>query len=240
MKSFVRLAPAVLIAAGLAASSANASTVLTFGTLPNDVTIQNYFNGGLSGYPNSGTGPSDGVVFSSNADEVRTVTEHNPSGTGGALYFPYSSTVTSLFNDAAGFSTLALAYSVLDNENYSSKVTVTLYSGLNGTGQSLGTVTLGPIGTPGTTPLRGGLAEGCTGSGDEFCIWGNASVTASQGLAKSAVFATPTANEDVEYASLTLTTGVPEPATWALMLLGFAGIGAAAYRRSAKPAQLIA
>jgi len=30
-------------------------------------------------------------------------------------------------------------------------------------------------------------------------------------------------------------SAVPEPATWALMLLGFAGVGFAAYRRKAKP-----
>jgi hypothetical protein len=32
-----------------------------------------------------------------------------------------------------------------------------------------------------------------------------------------------------------LTTAVPEPATWAMMLLGFAGIGFMAYRRKSKP-----
>jgi hypothetical protein len=30
------------------------------------------------------------------------------------------------------------------------------------------------------------------------------------------------------------TTGVPEPATWAMMVLGFMGLGYAAFRRSAK------
>jgi hypothetical protein len=29
---------------------------------------------------------------------------------------------------------------------------------------------------------------------------------------------------------------VPEPATWAMMILGFAGIGFMAYRRKSKPA----
>jgi len=33
----------------------------------------------------------------------------------------------------------------------------------------------------------------------------------------------------------TFTTGVPEPSTWAMMLLGFAGIGFMAYRRNSKP-----
>jgi hypothetical protein len=31
-------------------------------------------------------------------------------------------------------------------------------------------------------------------------------------------------------------TAVPEPSTWAMMLLGFAGIGFLAYRRNTKPA----
>jgi hypothetical protein len=34
----------------------------------------------------------------------------------------------------------------------------------------------------------------------------------------------------------TLATAVPEPSTWAMMLLGFAGLGFTAYRRKAKPA----
>jgi len=33
-----------------------------------------------------------------------------------------------------------------------------------------------------------------------------------------------------------LVTAVPEPATWAMMLLGFAGVGFVAHRRKAKPA----
>jgi hypothetical protein len=33
-----------------------------------------------------------------------------------------------------------------------------------------------------------------------------------------------------------ITTAVPEPSTWAMMILGFAGVGFMAYRRKAKPA----
>ncbi len=32
-----------------------------------------------------------------------------------------------------------------------------------------------------------------------------------------------------------ITTGVPEPSTWAMMLIGFAGVGFAAYRGSRRP-----
>jgi hypothetical protein len=34
--------------------------------------------------------------------------------------------------------------------------------------------------------------------------------------------------------SFTLQVGVPEPSTWAMMALGFGGLGLAAFRRSAK------
>ena len=33
---------------------------------------------------------------------------------------------------------------------------------------------------------------------------------------------------------------VPEPSTWAMMLLGFAGVGFIAYRRKSKPASVVA
>jgi hypothetical protein len=38
----------------------------------------------------------------------------------------------------------------------------------------------------------------------------------------------------------TFTTAVPEPSTWAMLLLGFAGIGFMAYRRKTKPALMAA
>jgi len=37
-----------------------------------------------------------------------------------------------------------------------------------------------------------------------------------------------------------LASGVPEPSTWAMMLLGFAGLGFMAYRRKSKPALMAA
>jgi hypothetical protein len=37
-----------------------------------------------------------------------------------------------------------------------------------------------------------------------------------------------------------LTTGVPEPSTWAMILLGFAGVGFMAYRRKSKPSFRVA
>lgn len=40
--------------------------------------------------------------------------------------------------------------------------------------------------------------------------------------------------------TLVLTTAVPEPSTWAMLLLGFAGLGFMAYRRKSKPALMAA
>ncbi len=39
---------------------------------------------------------------------------------------------------------------------------------------------------------------------------------------------------------LTISAAVPEPSTWAMMILGFAGIGFMAYRRKSKPALMAA
>jgi hypothetical protein len=41
-------------------------------------------------------------------------------------------------------------------------------------------------------------------------------------------------------ASFSLTGTVPEPSTWAMMILGFAGVGFMAYRRKSKPALMAA
>jgi hypothetical protein len=40
--------------------------------------------------------------------------------------------------------------------------------------------------------------------------------------------------------SITSISAVPEPSTWAMMILGFAGIGFMAYRRKSKPALMAA
>jgi hypothetical protein len=40
--------------------------------------------------------------------------------------------------------------------------------------------------------------------------------------------------------SLDVTAAVPEPSTWAMMVLGFAGVGLVTYRRKSKPAMMAA
>jgi PEP-CTERM motif len=45
---------------------------------------------------------------------------------------------------------------------------------------------------------------------------------------------------NVEIATVAVAGSVPEPSTWAMMILGFAGIGFMAYRRKSKPALMAA
>jgi PEP-CTERM motif len=45
---------------------------------------------------------------------------------------------------------------------------------------------------------------------------------------------------DDRLGAVTLSGAVPEPSTWAMMILGFAGVGFMAYRRKAKPALMAA
>jgi PEP-CTERM motif len=46
--------------------------------------------------------------------------------------------------------------------------------------------------------------------------------------------------DGVAFDNLSFTEAVPEPSTWAMMILGFAGVGFMAYRRKSKPALMAA
>jgi hypothetical protein len=43
-----------------------------------------------------------------------------------------------------------------------------------------------------------------------------------------------------ETLTISVTSGVPEPSTWAMMIFGFAGVGFMAYRRKSKQALMAA
>jgi hypothetical protein len=81
------------------------------------------------------------------------------------------------------------------------------------------------------------LGQGATGTGDQFDPSGNQLVTIT-GLA---AFTTATFSSTLNAFEFSLvtpgigTTGsTPEPTTWAMMMLGFAGLGYAAFRRNSK------
>jgi len=96
--------------------------------------------------------------------------------------------------------------------------TVAFWTGANGTGTEIGAV---------TTP-------------DLVTAFGVANTQNPGGYLIS--FKTPAEFESVVFSTgptafeFAFTTAVPEPSTWAMMILGFAGIGLMAYRRNSKPA----
>ena len=83
-------------------------------------------------------------------------------------------------------------------------------------------------------------------NGDAVDLWSNGAfpgtTTADYGL----TFATPILDVDPysistdQYIAGGVTATVPEPSTWAMMLLGFAGLGFAGFRRSRKDATVAA
>jgi hypothetical protein len=223
----------ILAAAVFALSSSvtQAAIVLDFEGIapyPNDnsVLIQNYYNGGTASNGNSG--PNLGVAFSANSLLIclnsLSVTCSNtsrgglaPTSAQGALFF--LSGAQSIMNVAAGFDT---GFSF----NYASASqpgSVSVFDGLDGTGNLLATFALSPN------------ATGCPAYGAGFCPFAPIGVSFA-GIARSVSFA-GVANQivfdDITFGSATpITTGsVPEPATWLTMILGLGLTGAAIRRR---------
>ncbi len=184
--------------------------------------IQNFYNGGASS--DGTTGTNYGVSFSSNAQAIclnsTSVVCSNTSRGGlapgsdkGGLFFLSGSSTT--MDYAAGFDTGFSFYYAEPNTHGGS---VTVYDGVGGTGNVLANINLG-------------LTSGsCPGYSAGYCPFTPIGVTFS-GIAKSIVFggvANYVVFDDVTFGSGTpvINGGVPEPATWAMMLLGVAGIGA--------------
>lgn len=190
----------------------------------NNVFIQEFYNGGTAS--NGFTGTNYGISFGNNALLIclnsTTVSCSNTSRGGLA---PASAEGSLFFLDGAEtFMNVAAGFSTGFSFNYVSSVTgsVGVYDGLNGTGNLLATV-----------KLEANLA-GCSAYNAGFCPFGPAGVTFA-GIAKSVSFA-GVANQIV-FDDITFGTdipgppAVPEPATWAMLILGFGAVGVAARRR---------
>jgi hypothetical protein len=216
----------------VAVQSANATVfVLNFAGLNGNAEegVANYYNGG-TGSLGSGPGPNYGIVFTSNA----LACSGQPGGTCNTAEIPGGAGANALFflgggaatmNVAAGFTTgFSFFYSAVNNPGF-----INVWSGLNDTGTLLATLNLP------TTPNDGD--PGCQGT--NFCPYVATNV-AFAGTAESVDFG-GSANQ-VAFADVTLGSntagGTPEPATWAMMLLGFGGMGAA--MRSARRRKALA
>jgi hypothetical protein len=220
-------ASAVAIVLGFAAPASADVVSLDFeginATYPSTsyANILEFYNGGLSSQGTTGT--NYGISFGSNAlaiclnstSEFCSNTSRggvgDPGSRKGGLFF-LDGTETFL-NVAAGFDTgFSFNYVSL---SFSGSVSV--YDGLNGTGNLLATLNLSPN------------AGSCPGYSAGFCPFSPVGVTFS-GIAKSLSFA-GVANQivfdDVTFGSKDPGPKVPEPATWAMMLAGFGAIGGA-------------
>jgi PEP-CTERM motif len=187
--------------------------------------ILDFYNGGMSSAGTSGT--NYGVSFGSNALAIclnNTSTNGSncsntsrgglgdPSSQLGGLFF-LDGTETFL-NFAAGFDT-GFSFNYV-SVSFSGSVSV--YDGLNGTGNLLATLDLAPN------------AGSCPGYSAPFCPFSAAGVAFS-GTARSISFA-GVANQivfdDITFGSVNPGPGgVPEPASWAMMLGGFGLVGGA-------------
>ena len=184
-----------------------APVVLTFEGLGDEEQVLNYYNGGYGG-SGSGPGPNYGIVFGSDSLSIIDITSGGSGNTGndpsGHTVLFFLSGPGDVMDVAAGFNTgFSFYYS---SPFYTGSVTV--WSGLDGTGTELGSISL-PL-----TPV---------GSPYDYSVWEPAGV-AFAGTAMSAIFS-GTANQ-IAFDNITLgsaTPMIPEPSS--VILIGIGGIG---------------
>ncbi|MEC7256782.1 MAG: VPLPA-CTERM sorting domain-containing protein, partial [Pseudomonadota bacterium] len=226
MKNLIKsLALSATLALVGASASAAVITLDFEGVAPtyphsNNTLVQDFYNGGTSSSGTSGT--NYGVAFSDNALAVCLNTqttscsngsrggEGNPNSQLGALFFLTGS--ETFMNVAAGFDTgFSFFYSAINQGG-----SVSVFDGLNGTGNLLASISLG------TT------SSNCTGYGANFCPF-VASGIAFSGIAKSVSFggvADQVAFDDVTFGSVTPDPGVvPLPAGLPLLGAGLMALG---------------
>ena len=199
--------------------------------------VWQFYDGGYSRTEDGGTnllqGPDYNVVFNDSALAYRSIAEGNGTGNFGPRYLDTQSgplltglgiaalafTVdTPVLNYASGFGAGFSFY-------YASQgtVTVTLYSGLDGTGSIVGS------GSFLRTPT-------CDLDDNSNCAWALAALSVN-GTARSVKLdgiARQTLFDNVTFGSRTPIDGVvpvPEPTAYALMAVGLLGVGLATRRR---------
>ena len=205
-----------------AAGSAGASTiVLDFEGVGNLASANEYYSGGTDSAGNSGT--DYGISFSSTS---LGLIDSDAGGTGNIANEPSGQTGLFFLSGGAATMNVAAGFETGFSFFYSGAIdgSVQVYDGLDGTGALLASLAL---------PAQNSI--GCTGDpGGSYCNWTNIGV-AFAGVARSVNFG-GSANfivfDDVTLGSVIAGgNAVPEPGTWAMMLLGFGAIGLTLRRR---------
>ena len=184
-----------------------AVTVLTFEGIGNQQPVGNFYA------PDYTFSPATLAIVDSDAGGNGNFGNEPSPNT--VLYF--LSANSAILNAVNGFDT---GFSFFYTSSTAAPVSV--YSGLDGTGTLLGTIN-----------LTAQYNDNCTGDPNgTFCNFTNAGVSFS-GIAHSIDFggtANQTAYDNVTFGS-PVAGGVPEPATWAMIIAGFGIIGVAMRRR---------
>lgn len=216
----IRSIAAAVSALVLSSAASAAVIVLDFEGVGNFAAVNNFYNGGTDSLGNSGT--NYGVSFS---PATLGLIDADAGGGGNFGNEPSPDTVMffldandAILSYAAGFTTgFSFFYSS------STAATVTVYDGVDGTGNVLATLNLAAQGF-----------DNCSGdpSGD-FCNWTPIGVSFS-GTARSIDFggtANQTGFDDITIGSATPGL-IPEPASLALVGVALAGLGIARRRRA--------
>lgn len=202
LKTITTIAAAAILGCAAVPAGATVFTLDFTGVASGAVasTIGDFYNGGTSGAGLSGT--NYGVTFIGTAIAANSYTGANEPDPGVLIFGggePIGVNVASGFTNSFGFS-------------YSSatSTTITLYDGLSGTGAVLATLAL---------PYNYNSTCG-------YCRWDSATVSFA-GIARSIDFGG--SGEFAGFDRLSFgsadAVAVPEPASWAMLLAGFATIG---------------
>ena len=200
----LKLATVSAFAVSAAVSASAATTVLTFEGIADETPVGTFY--------------APDFTFS---PATLALVDEDAGGTGNFANEPSANTImfftdanNAILNATNGFDT---GFSFFYTSSTAASVSV--WSGFDGTGILLGTIN-----------LVAQYADGCVGDPTGgYCNFTNAGVAFS-GIAHSINFggtAGQTGYDNITFGSAVAQGGVPEPASWALMLGGFGAIGGA-------------